>query len=214
MYSDDYDGAPAPVGHRKPGGFLADSSSSTPRPSPPGADPRLWELFDAVDEDQSGQIDAGELQSALINGDFTPFDLNTINLLINLFDTNRNGQIGFDEFSGLWRCIKDWQGVFARFDRDRSGTIDRTELQKALTHLDFKVTPQLLDILQRKYDVHASAPHSADQWTPPGITFDNFVRACVVLRQVTKGFAALDADRDGWITINYYQYLQSFLSLP
>lgn len=62
----------------------------------------------------------------------------------------------------------------------------------------------------------ASEPQSydADSEKPPGITFDRFVRACVILRQVTKAFNALDTDRDGWININYLQFLQTFLWLP
>ena len=62
----------------------------------------------------------------------------------------------------------------------------------------------------------ASEPQSydADSEKPPGITFDRFVRACVILRQVTKAFNALDTDRDGWININYLQFLQTFMWLP
>ena len=60
----------------------------------------------------------------------------------------------------------------------------------------------------------SAQPYDADLETPPGITFDHFVRACVVLRQVTKAFNALDTDRDGWININYLQFLQTFLWLP
>jgi len=184
------------------------------RRPPPGADPRLWKLFEAVDKDQSGQIDAGELQSALINGDKTPFDLNTINLLMNIFDTDKNGLIDFDEFTGLWDYIEKWQGIFRRFDRNRSGTIDRTELQKALTDMGHKVTSPLLDILLRKFDVHASAKTSRKSRTPPGITFDNFLRACVVVDKVSKAFKNFDTDNDGSITIDYYEYLGSFLDLP
>jgi len=208
----DDNGPPPPVGHRGPGGFAADSQDA-PRPPPPGADPQLWDWFDRVDEDQSGYIDASELQTALINGDLTPFDLNTVNLLMNIFDKNKSGQISFNEFTGLWKYIKDWQGVFARFDRDRSGTIDDTELQSALTYFGYTVTPELLDTLQRKYDVRASV-NNASEGAPPGISFDRFVRACVVLNQVDRAFTALDTDKDGWATIDYLQLLRTVLSLP
>lgn len=46
---------------------------------------------------------------------------------------------------------QDWRNHFIRFDKDRSGTIDGTELQAALTAFGYKVTPELLDILQEKY---------------------------------------------------------------
>lgn len=38
------------------------------------------------------------------------FDLDTVKMLMGIFDTDRSGTIGFNEFSGLWRYIKDWQG--------------------------------------------------------------------------------------------------------
>lgn len=38
------------------------------------------------------------------------FDLDTVKMLMSIFDTDRSGTIGFNEFSGLWRYIKDWQG--------------------------------------------------------------------------------------------------------
>lgn len=62
-------------------------------------------------------------------------------------------------------------------------------------------------------DVRASV-NSAGQRTAPGISFDRFVRACVVLNEVGKAFKALDTDRDGWATIDYLQLLRTVLSLP
>jgi hypothetical protein len=38
------------------------------------------------------------------------FDLDTVKMLMSIFDSDRSGTIGFNEFSGLWRYIKDWQG--------------------------------------------------------------------------------------------------------
>ena len=49
---------------------------------------------------------------------------------------------------------------------------------------------------------------------PPGISFDRFVRACVVVKQLSESFGRLDTDRDGWIQINYEQFMQTVLSLP
>jgi hypothetical protein len=47
-----------------------------------------------------------------------------------------------------------------------------------------------------------------------GITFDRFVRACVVVKQITESFQRLDTDRDGWVQINYDQFMSTVLSLP
>jgi Ca2+-binding EF-hand superfamily protein len=46
---------------------------------------------------------------------------------------------------------QDWQGVFLHFDRDRSGTIETNELQAALAQFGYRLSPQLLGLLQRKY---------------------------------------------------------------
>jgi len=201
-------------GYRTAGGFAPQQQGP-----PQGADPMLWTTFSSVDLDRSGQISPSELQRALINGDWTPFDLDTVKLLMNIFDTDRSGSIGFQEFTGLWKYIKDWQGVFHHFDRDRSGTIDGTELQNALNQFGYRLSPMLLTLLQRKYDVKASAPQThggypGSQQQQQGITFDRFVRACVVVKQITESFSNLDSDHDGWVQINYEQFMQTVLMLP
>jgi Ca2+-binding EF-hand superfamily protein len=149
----------------------------------------------------------------LINGDWTPFDLDTVKLLMTLFDTDRSGTIGFNEFAGLWKYIKDWQNVFRHFDRDRSGSIDEHELRDALTQFGYNLSPQLLTLVQKKYDVKASQPVSYGG-AHPGISFDRFVRACVVIKQLTEAFGRLDTNRDGWIQINYDTFMQTVLTLP
>jgi Ca2+-binding EF-hand superfamily protein len=59
---------------------------------------------------------------------------------------------------------QDWQGVFLHFDRDRSGTIDDQELQSALNQFGYRLSPQLLSLVQRKYGaIHFQHPElSAD----------------------------------------------------
>jgi len=208
-YGGGYGGAPA---YGAPGGF----SGGPPPAPPPGADPQLWGWFTAVDVDRSGHISANELQKALVNGDWTPFDLDTVKLLMTIFDTDRSGTIGFNEFAGLWKYIKEWQGVYKHFDKDRSGSIDGKELKDALSQFGYKLSPQLLALLEKKYDVEkASAPPVPGAYAPPpGITFDRFVRACVVIRTLTEAFQKLDSDRDGWIQISYEQFMQTVLSAP
>jgi Ca2+-binding EF-hand superfamily protein len=49
------------------------------------------------------------------------------------------------------QTTQDWQGVFLHFDRDRSGSIDGNELQAALAQFGYRLSPQLLNLVQRKY---------------------------------------------------------------
>ena len=73
--------------------------------------------------------------------------------------------------------------------------------------------PPISPVLLTDTDIKAS---SVGQYggPPPGITFDRFVRACVVVKQLSEAFGRLDTDRDGWIQINYDQFMNTVLSLP
>ncbi|KAI0686713.1 hypothetical protein BC835DRAFT_441785 [Cytidiella melzeri] len=218
----------APPGYGGPGGF----SGGPPQGPPPGADPQLWSWFTAVDTDRSNQISAPELQKALINGDWTPFDLDTVKLLMSIFDTDRSGTVGFNEvcsnnialmkvtihtwsqFAGLWKYVKDWQNVFRHFDRDRSGSIDGQELSQALSQFGYNLSPQLMNLVEKKYDIKVASGVQMPGAPPPGISFDRFVRACVVIKTLTESFQRLDTDRDGWIQVNYEQFMGTVLSAP
>ena len=59
-----------------------------------------------------------------------------------------------------------------------------------------------------------SGPRAGHGAPPAGITFDRFVRACVVIKQITESFQKRDNDRDGWVQINYNQFMETVLSLP
>jgi len=99
--------------------------------------------------------------------------------------------------------------VFRHFDRDRSGSIEGRELAEALRSFGYNLSSPLLTLVERKYckfnpltgwsfpynKLAASEPPTG-YGPPPGITFDRFVRACVVVKTLTEAFqryAALDS---------------------
>lgn len=45
--------------------------------------------YELIDTDGSGQLSADELQRALINGDWSPFNIETVRLMVNMFDTGK-----------------------------------------------------------------------------------------------------------------------------
>ena len=51
---------------------------------PPGADPTLWSWFQTVDRDRSGQISTDELRAALMNNNWSHFNLETCRLMIGM----------------------------------------------------------------------------------------------------------------------------------
>ena len=62
-------------------------------------------------------------------GSWTPFNPETVRLMIGMFDRDKSGTINFQEFGALWKYVNDWQTTFRSYDKDNSGTIDRGELK-------------------------------------------------------------------------------------
>lgn len=175
-------------------------------------DDEIIRTFTTVDIDHSGSITIRELQTALVNGNWTNFDLDTCQMLMNMFDVNRDGTIGLNEFMGLWKYISDWQNVFRQFDRDGSGSIDGAELSSALRSFGYNLSPTILMLLEQKY---ASLPSETGvRQYSTGITFDRFVRACVTVKNLTENFQREDTDRDGVIQISYETFMRLMLSTP
>ena len=79
-------------------------------------------------------------------------------MMMDMFDQDRNGTIGFNEFAGLWQYVKEWQNVFRQYDRDRSGTIEHHELSNALSSFGYPLPPDVVQTLIRKYGASASCP--------------------------------------------------------
>ncbi|KAJ6592756.1 hypothetical protein B0H19DRAFT_1279441 [Mycena capillaripes] len=143
------------------------------------------------------------------------FDLDTVKLLMSIFDTDRNGTMRC--FAGLWKYIKDRQNVFKHFDHDRSGSIDGDKLRDAFAQFGYNFSPHLLVLGQRKYGTFVSTPSAPAHLlhgTPAGMSFDRFGYACVVVKQLNEAFGRLDTDRDGWIQIGYEGFMETVMSLP
>ncbi|XP_014670371.1 PREDICTED: programmed cell death protein 6-like [Priapulus caudatus] len=163
----------------------------------------LWDIFQRVDKDRNGHITAHELQQALSNGTWQPFNFETVNLMIGMFDMDHSGTITFNEFSGLWKYVTDWQQTFRFFDRDNSGSIDQNELKTALTSFGYRLSDQFYNMIVRKFDKSRRGT----------VVFDDFIQCCVLIQTVTNAFRRYDTDQDGLITIRYEDFLTLVLSL-
>lgn len=49
-----------------------------------------------------------------------------------LYQTDDNGTLNFEEFSKLLEVIGQWKAIFYKVDENRSGTMEKNELDKAL----------------------------------------------------------------------------------
>ncbi|CAG5895783.1 programmed cell death protein 6 isoform 1-T1 [Menidia menidia] len=161
----------------------------------------LWNIFQRVDKDRSGVISDSELQQALSNGTWTPFNPVTVRSIISMFDRENKGGVNFNEFAGVWKYITDWQNIFRTYDRDNSGFIDKNELKQALTGFgeqkSYRLSDQFYSTLIEKFDRQRKGQ----------VAFDDFIQCCIVLQRLTDVFRRYDTDQDGWIQVSYEQYL-------
>ncbi|CAG8567391.1 1013_t:CDS:1 [Diversispora eburnea] len=185
------------------------------------SDQELHTFFSHIDLDNSGTINAIELQRVLLNGDWTPFNTDTIQLLLNLFDTNRNGTIHFEEFLGLWRYIEDWKRIFAAFDKDNSGNIDINELSLAMNNFGLNISEEMLSRFIKRYKIKNSTLNNEHQKKVIvnqkvvainqgnlAVNFDSFVQLCVTVKSLTEAFRVIDGNNDGWAKLNYEQFME------
>merc|ERR1719431_2282638 len=146
----------APPGGMPPGGYPGG------HPGAPGGyqmgggrppvDPQVASWFRAVDQDNSGQIDAMELGKALANGDGTMFSEQACKMMINMYDSNNTGTIDMNEFGQLFQAVQQWKANFESFDKDRAGTIDQNEFGQALQQAGYRFTPTFVQNILAKFD--------------------------------------------------------------
>ncbi|KAI6182163.1 hypothetical protein M3Y97_00350700 [Aphelenchoides bicaudatus] len=174
-----------------------------PYAPPQQQQPNLGAIFQSVDRDRSGNITSVELQQALSNGTFQPFNAETCRMMIGMFDRDGDASINFNEFQALWQYVNDWSRTFRSFDKDQSGNIDKSELTTALTQFGYRFSDRFYNLLLQKFDRTRTG----------SILFDDFIQLCVVLQTLTAAFRDRDTDRDGVIQVNYEDFLSMVFSL-
>ncbi|KAJ9109546.1 hypothetical protein QFC20_003292 [Naganishia adeliensis] len=193
-YADpNYTTSPAPVTLASPAVIveheptLGRSQSRPVPPAPAGTDVELWQMFSAMDIDQSGQLEANEVQALLAKD-------------------HRWANIEPRE-----DCVKmDWYNIFQQFDRDRSGTIDRKELEQALNSFGYPLPSDLVRKLEKRY----APPKGKHDTRPRGVTFDRFLMACVTVKHFTEAFRQRDVKKEGRLTVDYSTFMDLCLSSP
>merc|ERR1712179_238794 len=179
---------PAGQGYQGQGGYGA--------PHPQGGNQLVYQWFQAVDVDRSGQINALELQQALVNGNMSKFSEEACRMMIDLFGANRSGTIDVNEFSQLFNYINQWKGIFQGFDRDRSGSIDTNEFSQALQQLGYRFSQTFVQNVLTKYDPKTRR-----------LALDNFIVVCFSLKRLTDSFKRRDREMRGQALIGYEDFV-------
>nr|XP_033787082.1 sorcin [Geotrypetes seraphini] len=174
-------------------------------PGGPGQAQDPWYGYFVSVAGQDGQIDAEELQRCLtqagLAGGYKPFNLETCRLMISMLDRDMSGKMGFNEFKELGAVINGWRQHFMSFDGDRSGTVDFQELHRALETMGFRLSPQAVNTIGKRYSSNGK------------ITFDDYIACCVKLRALTDTFRRRDTAQQGVVSFQYDDFIQSVMSI-
>lgn len=197
-----YGAPPPPYGGGPAAGYGSPFASLVPSAFPPGTDPNVVACFQAADRDGSGMIDDKELQSAL-SGFNQSFSLRTVHLLMYIFTNTTVRKIGPKEFTSVFYSLQNWRAIFERFDRDRSGRIDTSELRDALLSLGYSVSPTVLDLLVSKFDKTGGKSKA--------IEYDNFIECCLTVKGLTEKFKEKDTAYSGSATFTYEAFMLTVL---
>lgn len=167
---------------------------------PPNSDMAIGQIFNQADFDRSGSIDEHELGRLLSGSARVAFSPRTLRLMLHLFaDTpGCTTRIGRHGFISLWRELGVWHTKFLEYDRDRSGTIDKFELQQALLSFHFAIPPAVLDMLVRKYD--RSGFNRC-------IGYGDFVECGFIVKGLTEKFRHYDRLHNGTATFDYQSFM-------
>lgn len=124
------------------------------------------EEFAKYDYDQSGSVDRKELANLLQTMLVTPLP-GVLDEVLAAVDLDGSGDLSVDEFVKVLRLMKNRGGftdaettalhtVFKKYDKDRSGEIDATELEQMLAWLGYPVTAKRAQALVREADSDGS----------------------------------------------------------
>ncbi|XP_040207327.1 calpain-2 catalytic subunit-like [Rana temporaria] len=124
------------------------------------------------------------------------FSLETCKTIVDLLDSDGSGKLGLKEFNILWSKIQKYQKIYCKIDVDRSGTMNSTEMRKALEAAGFTLNSQIHQLLVARFaDEHFS------------IDFDNFVRCLIRLEIMFKIFKQMDTENSGVVPLSFDKWM-------
>mmetsp|Transcript_12367 Transcript_12367/g.33381 ORF Transcript_12367/g.33381 Transcript_12367/m.33381 type:complete len:173 (+) Transcript_12367:334-852(+) len=161
-----------------------------------GHNDQLKRWFQLVDEDNSGEVDAEELQRALQKAQMR-FSLHACAMLIRMYDTKRSGTVNFGEFVNLHQFILSVQHSFSQFDSDRNGVLDYNEVQQALQYNGFVLDGPAFQ----------AAFYAFDPERKGFLRMDDYIQLAAFLRAAQSMFGGFDPHRSGMVHLSFSQFV-------
>lgn len=158
--------------------------------------------FNSVDTDRSGRIDAVELSRALRKGGINLSVIGAARIMA-MFDTNRSGQINFQEFQQLHPFVQHMAKSFKLRDKTGNGRIEPSELHQMLIEGAYNLDHATFQTLLQKFDSEGRG----------SMGFEDFVQIKVFLHNAKKIFDHYDVNRSGKVLFSVDSFLEAAVAV-
>ncbi|XP_053315233.1 calpain-8-like [Spea bombifrons] len=124
------------------------------------------------------------------------FSLATCKEMINLFDMDRTGTLGSDEFRILWIKLQKYMEIFKEVDANQSGNMDAYEMQNALQKAGLNLNDNILEVIIQRYGTKDLT-----------ISFDDFIGCVIRLETMFNMFQILKTEENDVISLTLYEWV-------
>ncbi|KAJ8280726.1 hypothetical protein GJAV_G00058210 [Gymnothorax javanicus] len=115
---------------------------------------------------------------------------------VALMDSNGTGWLDWEEFRELWKRFRTWTDIFVKFDKNKSRSLDYSELRPALKAAGLRVDEFLIQLIGKRYT-------EADKT----ISYSGFLYLLLKLDSMILKFMTYDMVGMGTVSLNYRQWL-------
>ena len=106
-----------------------------------------------MDSNGNALISLNELHDALKKAELdTKFEIKTVKLIVELFDMNSDGQIGFNEFQRVFQYLNNEYLAFLEIDENNNGHIEGSELHSALVSKKCQIHSNFSRFIVNEFD--------------------------------------------------------------
>jgi len=144
---------------------------------------------------QDEQIDSDELEMFFIKATPTHQPFKGSLRILRSLDRDNNGKMGYSEYKEFLDVLAQWGSTFKKYDSDKSGSIEKEELQAAITGLGYRLSPQALNVIIK------SVPNEK-------LRKDDFMGVFITLRSMTDQFRRRDTDQTGNACFAYDDFIE------
>ncbi|VUZ53828.1 unnamed protein product [Hymenolepis diminuta] len=115
------------------------------------------------------------------------FSLEDSRSMLASMDNNLTGKMEYDEFKTLWENCQLWRDVFNSRDKDKSKTLNVTELREALISAGFHLSGLVFTVVVQRFVTQKVN----------AVTFEDWILCCVRLKNSFDNMKAQFKTNDG-----------------